>query len=137
MLADYVDVGLYLVLAAGIAAILGHIYPAYIGFRGGQGVATAIGVFLVLSPLGMGLTLAVMGLVLLVTANREPSKRLFLADACGAPFLPLFVYVAERSFILAAYAFAVVLLIGLRNLKRLQQPWSITERLLEEREKRA
>jgi len=35
---------------AGIAAVLGHIYPVWIGFKGGKGVATTCGVFAVLAP---------------------------------------------------------------------------------------
>lgn len=36
--------------AAGIAAVLGHIYPVWLKFRGGKGVATSCGVFAVLAP---------------------------------------------------------------------------------------
>jgi acyl phosphate:glycerol-3-phosphate acyltransferase len=35
---------------AGIAAVLGHIYPVWLGFRGGKGVATTCGVFSILAP---------------------------------------------------------------------------------------
>ena len=39
--------------AAGLAAIVGHIYPVWLRFRGGKGVATACGVFSMLTPLAV------------------------------------------------------------------------------------
>ena len=47
------------VAAAGLAAIIGHIYPVWLHFRGGKGVATACGVFSVLTPLAVPPALAV------------------------------------------------------------------------------
>ena len=44
---------------AGLAAIVGHIYPIWLRFRGGKGVATACGVFSVLTPLAVPPALAV------------------------------------------------------------------------------
>ena len=40
---------------AGVAAIVGHIYPVWLGFHGGKGVAVAAGVFSVLSPIATGI----------------------------------------------------------------------------------
>jgi glycerol-3-phosphate acyltransferase PlsY len=45
--------------AAGLAAIVGHIYPAWLRFRGGKGVATACGAFSVLAPLAVPPALAI------------------------------------------------------------------------------
>ncbi|HEV2761437.1 MAG TPA: glycerol-3-phosphate 1-O-acyltransferase PlsY [Pyrinomonadaceae bacterium] len=41
------------VAAASLAVIVGHMFPVWLGFRGGKGVATGLGVFVVLSPLAV------------------------------------------------------------------------------------
>ena len=58
MLAQRFDAGV-VTAAAGLAAIVGHVFPVWLRFRGGKGVATACGVFSVLTPLAIGPTLAV------------------------------------------------------------------------------
>jgi len=132
MLAQYLDVGLFWVYATGFAAVIGHCYPLYIGFRGGHGVATLIGVFLGIVPKAMGLTLLVMGLVLLLHARNRASRRIFLAVAVSAPFLPALVYAIYQSIPMVLYSLALVGYVAVRNVRRLRHPRTITERLLGE-----
>ncbi len=56
-----------IVMAAGLVAFLGHLFPLYLGFRGGKGVATALGVFLFLDWGAILLSLVAFGLMVAVT----------------------------------------------------------------------
>jgi glycerol-3-phosphate acyltransferase PlsY len=49
-------------VAGGLASIIGHVYPVWLGFRGGKGVATASGVFAVLTPTAAAVAAAVFAL---------------------------------------------------------------------------
>lgn len=75
---------------AGILAMLGHIFPIWLRFQGGKGVATAIGVFSVLAPLPLLAT----GLlfVVIVWLTRYVS----LGSIVGAATLPIFIWIASR-----------------------------------------
>lgn len=74
------------VFFAGLAAVLGHIFPVYLRFRGGKGVATCLGVFLVLSPLALLPTVAVFVTVALV------SRTVSLGSISAALAFPLAVW---------------------------------------------
>ena len=50
LLADGVPAPLWLACACGFAAVLGHVWPVYFGFRGGKGAGTAVGAVAVLAP---------------------------------------------------------------------------------------
>lgn len=52
---------------AGLAALLGHIYPVFIGFKGGRGVLTGAGALLVISPLTFLISLVVLAITILTS----------------------------------------------------------------------
>src|SRR5215467_11102590 len=52
---------------AGLAALIGHIYPVFIGFKGGRGVLTGAGALLVISPLTFLISLVVLAITILTS----------------------------------------------------------------------
>jgi len=69
----------------GMAALLGHLFPIFTGFRGGKGVATGLGIVLALYPLGAALSLAVF--LIAVIASHYVS----LGSMLGGVSFPVFV----------------------------------------------
>jgi glycerol-3-phosphate acyltransferase PlsY len=61
LFAQWAGVGSWAAVALGVAAILGHVFSPYVAFKGGKGVATALGVFLALAPLAVAIALPVWG----------------------------------------------------------------------------
>ena len=100
----------------GGAAFLGHLYPVFFRFRGGKGVATALGVLLGLSPL---LALALVALWLCVFACSRYSSLAALGAAAGAPLLAWWLS-GEAAFIgLCAGLAAFLFLRHRENIRRL------------------
>jgi glycerol-3-phosphate acyltransferase PlsY len=59
LVAERIAAGATPPVAAGVAAIVGHIYPLWLGWRGGKGVATSAGMFAVLAPVPFAIAGAV------------------------------------------------------------------------------
>jgi len=53
----------------GLAAVLGHVFPVYIGFRGGKGVATTTGMLIITAPVPLGIAAGVFGLSFVLTGR--------------------------------------------------------------------
>ena len=102
--------------AAGLAAIVGHIYPIWIRFRGGKGVATACGVFSVLTPPAMLPALTIFALTVWLT------KYISLGSVLATLALPPSAYVmgSPAAAVVAAFAAATLIVFRHRsNLARL------------------
>jgi glycerol-3-phosphate acyltransferase PlsY len=74
---------------AAIAALLGHIFPVWLRFRGGKGVATAIGAFLVLDAMA----LAIAGLIFLLVVAL--TRYVSLGSILAAVSLPILILVQQ------------------------------------------
>jgi acyl phosphate:glycerol-3-phosphate acyltransferase len=105
-------------LALGIAALIGHIFPVFAGFRGGKGVATILGVVICILPLACSMALGVFLLVLIATRIVSISSMM-----AGISF-PIFlnVVIGNTNPILSVFSIIVALLLIIthrKNIKRL------------------
>ncbi|MCR4963682.1 MAG: glycerol-3-phosphate 1-O-acyltransferase PlsY [Firmicutes bacterium] len=103
--------------AAGAIAVIGHMFPVWLKFKGGKGVATTIGMSFVLTPLGALITFAIWFLTLLLTGYVS------LGSCVGGVALWICYLCGHHSFVVNIIILAVVLLViwkhrsNFRNIK--------------------
>jgi acyl phosphate:glycerol-3-phosphate acyltransferase len=118
-------------IIAGLAAMFGHMFPVYLGFKGGKGVATMAGVFVMIAPVEALLSIAVFILVFFLSRTirflaakprgkffKDMQKNVGISSMSAAVALPIIVYQAEpdRAVILVVSIMAAILiLISHRN----------------------
>jgi|SRR5579875_3872104 len=104
---------------AAVFAVLGHVFPVWLGFRGGKGVASALGVFLALS---WPAALSALGVFILITAI---SRYVSLGSIIASASLPVFLMAFEPSrspiYISSAIFLALLIIVKHRaNIARLK-----------------
>ncbi|HEU5132454.1 MAG TPA: glycerol-3-phosphate 1-O-acyltransferase PlsY, partial [Pyrinomonadaceae bacterium] len=113
----------WVLAAAAIAALVGHIFPVWLNFRGGKGVATGVGIFLVLAPIAV--LCAGVVFVVIVALTRYVS----LGSITAAVLMPVFVWLQNvyvthlfdlRPLLMAAFVGAALIVFAHRgNIQRL------------------
>ena len=110
------------VTSAGLAAIVGHIYPVWCGFRGGKGVAASAGVFALLAPLATAI--AVLVFVGTIAATRFISA----GSIAGALALPVAAAVGNQPNPVVAGALLAAAIVLVRHRDNVSRLVAGTER---------
>lgn len=97
------------------AAFLGHLYPAFLRFRGGKGVATALGVFLALAPAMTGL------LVLVFLAVVAATRMVSLGSLVAAALAPAAFWLSSRPLPLIGLSILIAALVLFRHRENIQR----------------
>lgn len=107
-----------LVVLCGLATVLGHMFPLYLKFKGGKGVATALGVFLFFSPGSILVSL------LVFVAAVAASGYVSVGSLAATALIPLWLWILGESPEVLVVALAIVLLVWFQhrsNIGRLQR----------------
>lgn len=104
----------------GVAAVIGHIFPVFLKFRGGKGGATAIGILIFLMPWAVPFLATVFFIAVLITRNPTFSYSLLLIVF---PFVAGFIYRDRygEPLALVFYSIGLGVFLGLQYIPRLKE----------------
>lgn len=117
-LAEKFQLGLWGVGLVALAVFFGHLYPLFLKFKGGKGVATAAGVILALDPI---LGVAVLGTWIAVFIACRYSSAAAVAAAVAAPLLAAMIHGTSGG---------MVVVVGIISLALIGKHWNNIQRLL-------
>ena len=103
---------------AGVAAVIGHIFPVFLKFRGGKGGATTIGILLFLMPRAVPFLFVVFVIALVFTRNPTFSYSLLLIVF---PFVAWLIYFKYHGEDLIFFSIGLGIFLGLRYMPRLKE----------------
>lgn len=121
LLAKYLHMADIWIAAIGLAAFLGHVYTIFLGFKGGKGVATALGVFVGVAPL------AVCGALFVFVAVVWWWRYISLGSITAAAAMPVFVFLVKPQPALILMTFAVAILVIWKHRENIQRLRAGTE----------
>jgi len=98
-----------IVVSCGLAAVVGHMFPLYLRFKGGKGVATALGVFLALSPWSILIS------VLVFAAAVAGSGFVSVGSLAASGLIPLWLWILGDSTPILVAAVAIAALIWCKH----------------------
>jgi glycerol-3-phosphate acyltransferase PlsY len=105
----------------GLAAFCGHVFSVFLKFKGGKGVATALGVFLALSPLAVAVALGVFVLLMLIW------RYVSLGSISAAAVMPLAVWVLGEGRVVGLVTMIVAVIVIFRHTENIRRLVAGTE----------
>ena len=114
LIAQWLGLPLIWVFIVGLAVVVGHNWSVWLKFKGGQGLATTLGVLLVLVPIEFAIIFAIIVIVVLVTSNMR------LAAGVGLVLLPLIIWLFGGELSIIIYSLALPIFCSLKMIPRLK-----------------
>jgi glycerol-3-phosphate acyltransferase PlsY len=108
LIAQWLGLSLIWTCVAGFAAVVGHNWPCFLGFRGGRGAVTIMGVILPLIPIQFAIGFGIAVVAIIITSNIK-------VGIIGIAFIPLIAWLFDKEPTLVFYSLALFLFLVART----------------------